>query len=190
MTKKILHFVSLLLHFKKIRIVMELTTVLLLSGSVQIFAASFQQNDNDGNNKNRELLASVTFQSGSSDRLIDLSKGKVTADDQQKTVTGRITDSNGQALAGVNILEKGTINGAISDVDGKFSLNVASANSVLVFSFIGYTSQEVVVGAQTAINITLVESAVGLDEIVVIGYGTQQKRAISGSVTNVTEKKL
>ena len=149
MTKKLANFVSLLPDFRKIGMVMGLLTVLLLSGSVQIFAG---------------------------------------AEDQQKSVTGRITDSNNQALAGVNILEKGTINGAISDVDGKFSLNVASSSSILVFSFIGYSTQEVIVGTQTSINVTLGESAVGLDEIVVVGYGTQQKRAISGSVTNVTEK--
>ncbi|HBC77545.1 MAG TPA: SusC/RagA family TonB-linked outer membrane protein [Bacteroidales bacterium] len=110
------------------------------------------------------------------------------AEDQQKAVTGRISDPNGLALPGVNVIEKGTVNGVMSDADGKFSLNVASANSVLVFSFIGYVSQEVTVGTQTTINISLVESATALDEIVVVGYGTQQKRAISGSVTNVTEK--
>ncbi len=110
------------------------------------------------------------------------------SDDQQKTVSGRITDANNQPLPGVNILEKGTLNGAISDADGRFTMNVASANSVLVFSFVGYTSQEVTVGSQTSINVTLAESAIGLDEIVVVGYGTQQKRAISGSVANVAEK--
>ncbi len=121
------------------------------------------------------LLLCVSFQ---------LSAGSL----QQKAVTGRIIDNNGQALTGVNVVEKGTTNGTVSDVNGRFSLNVASANSVLVFSFIGYTSLEVTVGSQTTINITLTESAVGLDEIVVVGYGTQQRRAISGSVTNVTEK--
>lgn len=110
------------------------------------------------------------------------------SDDQQKTVSGRIVDANNQPLPGVNILEKGTLNGAISDAEGRFAMNVASANSVLVFSFVGYTSQEVTVGAQTSINVTLAESAIGLDEIVVVGYGTQQKRAISGSVANVAEK--
>jgi len=112
----------------------------------------------------------------------------VMAEDQQRSVTGRIVDNTGQALPGVNILEKGTINGAISDVDGKFTLNVASSSSVLVFSFVGYTTQEVTVGTQTTINVTLGESATALNEIVVVGYGTQQKRAISGSVSNVTEK--
>ena len=110
------------------------------------------------------------------------------SDDQQRTVSGRITDSQGQALPGVNILEKGTINGVISDVDGRYTINVASSNSVLVFSFVGYTPQEATVGSQTSISVTLVESLTGLDEIVVVGYGTQQKRAISSSVTNVTEK--
>jgi iron complex outermembrane receptor protein len=124
------------------------------------------------------LLLSGTFQ---------ISAASV-SEDQQKTVSGRITDANNQPLPGVNILEKGTLNGAISDADGKFSMNVASANSVLVFSFVGYTTQEVTVGSQSSINVTLAESAIGLDEIVVVGYGTQQKRAISGSVANVAEK--
>jgi TonB-linked SusC/RagA family outer membrane protein len=151
MTKKLTNFVSLLLHFKKVAIAMTLTAVLLLSGSVKIFASSV-------------------------------------SDDQQRTISGRITDTQGQALPGVNILEKGTINGAISDVDGNYTLNVASGASVLVFSFVGYTPQEVTVGSQTSISVTLNESLTGLDEIVVVGYGTQQKRAISSSVTNVTEK--
>ncbi|MGE5420384.1 MAG: SusC/RagA family TonB-linked outer membrane protein, partial [Chloroflexota bacterium] len=108
--------------------------------------------------------------------------------DQQKAISGRITDSKGEAITGANILEKGTTNGVISDVDGKYTINVASANSILIFSFVGYTSQEVTVGTQTSINVSLAESAIGLDEIVVVGYGTQQKRAVSGSVANVTEK--
>lgn len=147
MTKKIRHLGSLLI-LKKIRIVMGLTIILLLSGSVQLFASS----------------------------------------DQQRTVSGRVTDSNNQPITGANILEKGTTNGVISDVDGRYTINISSANAVLVVSFIGYTSQDVTVGSQNSINITLAESAIGLDEIVVVGYGTQQKRAVSGSVANVTEK--
>ena len=161
MTKKFIYFVSLLLHLKKIKIVMFLSVVLLLSGSFQIFAASSQPDNKAGSMKNN---------------------------DQQRTVAGRVTDDKGQALPGVNVVEKGTTNGAISDADGRYTLNVASANSVLVFSFVGFTPLEVTVGSQTSISISLTESAVGLDEIVVVGYGTQQRRAISGSVTNVTEK--
>lgn len=151
MTKKIRHLDSLLCHLKKFGIVMELITLLMLSGSFQLFATSVN-------------------------------------DDQQRTVSGRVTDEKGQALPGVNILEKGTTNGQISDIDGKFSIRVTTSNPVLVVSFVGYTSQEVTVGSQTTVNVSLAESAIGLDEIVVVGYGTQQKRAVSGSVANVTEK--
>lgn len=161
MTKRFIYFVPLLLHLKKIRIVMVLTIVLLLSGSFQLFAVSSQPDEKAGSVKNN---------------------------DQQRTISGRITDEKGQALPGVNIVEKGTTNGAISDADGRYTLNVASAGSVLVFSFVGYSPLEVTVGSQTSVSVSLTESAVGLDEIVVVGYGTQQRRAISGSVTNVTEK--
>jgi hypothetical protein len=150
MTKKLTNFVSLLFSFKRISIVMSLATVLLLSGSVQIFASS--------------------------------------TDDQQKVVKGRVTDESGAALPGVNVLEKNTTNGVTADVDGKYTISVASSNSVLVFSFIGYTSREAAVGALSTVDISLTQSLTGLDEIIVVGYGTQQKRAISGSVTKVTEK--
>ncbi len=110
------------------------------------------------------------------------------AEDQQKAISGRVIDDKGQPITGANVLEKGTTNGVISDIDGKYTINVASGNSILVITFVGYTSQEVTVGAQTTVNVTLAESAIGLDEIVVVGYGTQQKRAVSGSVANVTEK--
>ncbi len=170
---------------------MELITVLLLSGSAQVFAASLQQDDkveSMNNEKNRELLASVTKKidppslSGNNNGIYGLTNS------QQKNIAGRIIDSQGQALTGVNILEKGTTNGAISDSDGKFSINVASGNSVLVFSFVGFNQQEITVGSQTSINVTLAEKAIGLDEIVVVGYGTQQKKAISGSVAKVNQK--
>lgn len=183
MTKKLVLGVSFLAHLKKTLLVMKLTTVLLLFGMIHLSAASWQQEKMAGlsNNANfTDLLASVTEEITPS--LL------IASDEQQRTVTGRITDPSGQPMPGVNILEKGTINGAISDADGRFTISVASGNSVLAISFVGYTTQEVTVGTQTSINVTLSESAIGLDEIVVVGYGTQQRRTISGSVTNVTEK--
>ncbi len=146
-----MHFVSLLFCLKRICLVMSLTTVLLLSGSVQIFAGSL-------------------------------------TNDQQKIVKGRITDESGAALPGVNVLEKNTTNGVIADTDGKYSITVSSPSSVLVFSFIGYISKEEATGTLSTIDVSLAQSLTGLDEIVVVGYGTQQKRAISGSVTKVGEK--
>lgn len=159
-----------LLHDLKYR------TLFLLFGALPVFYSANAQDSVAASNMSTDGTSSVNTVSA------------VAEDVQQRVITGRVADSKGEALPGVNVLEKGTVNGAVTDVDGKFSINVASANSVLSFSFIGYTSQDVTVGAQTTLAISLVESAIGLDEIVVVGYGTQQKRTISGSITSVTEK--
>ncbi len=100
-------------------------------------------------------------------------------------VTGTVSDETGVTMPGVNVTEKGTTNGAVTDVDGKFSLTVQGANSVLVFSFVGYQSQEVVVGTQSVINMSLVPDASTLEEVVVVGYGTQKKVTITGAVSAI-----
>jgi TonB-linked SusC/RagA family outer membrane protein len=101
-----------------------------------------------------------------------------------KRIIGTVVDSNGEPIIGANISEKGTKNGTASDVDGKFSLQV-NPDAVLVISYIGYTTQEVVVGNQTNLNITLSESNLALDEVVVVGYGTMQRKNFTGSVSTV-----
>jgi TonB-dependent starch-binding outer membrane protein SusC len=106
-------------------------------------------------------------------------------DQQQKRITGKISDASGTPLAGVNILEKGTLNGAISDGNGNFSLTVASSNSTLIFSFIGYLTRELTVGDQLAINVVLAEAVSALDEIVVVGYSTQTRKSLTGAVSTV-----
>jgi len=105
-----------------------------------------------------------------------------------KEVTGTVTDETGEPLPGVSILEKGTTNGTVTDLDGKFTISVASEKSVLVFSFIGMTTQEVPVGAQSMLNVSLASDTEALEEFVVIGYGSQKKREITSSVANVSEE--
>jgi hypothetical protein len=104
---------------------------------------------------------------------------------QQRQISGRIIDANNNPIPGVNILEKGTLNGAISDASGNFTITVASPKSVLTFSFIGYVTQEITVGTQTAVNVTLAEAVSALDEIVVVGYSTQARKSLTGSVSTV-----
>lgn len=104
---------------------------------------------------------------------------------QQRRVTGRVIDSNGEGLAGVNILEKGTTNGAISEPNGSFTISATTANPVLSFSFIGYVTQDVTVGSQTNIEVTMAEAVSALDEIVVVGYSTVQRKSLTGSVAQV-----
>ncbi|WP_236676359.1 SusC/RagA family TonB-linked outer membrane protein [Chryseolinea lacunae] len=107
---------------------------------------------------------------------------------QSKVVTGKITSSeDGAGLPGVNVLEKGTSNGTVSDVNGMFTLSVPD-NGTLVFSFIGYRSQEVPVGAQSTINVNLEADVTSLSEIVVVGYGQQEKKDVTGVVTAVDSK--
>ena len=105
-------------------------------------------------------------------------------------VTGKITDENGEALPGANILEKGTTNGTTSDVDGNFSLSVTGESSVLVFSFIGYTTQEIPVGNKTTFNIQLEPDFRTLNEVVVVGYGTVKKSDLTGAVSSVKAEEL
>jgi TonB-dependent SusC/RagA subfamily outer membrane receptor len=103
----------------------------------------------------------------------------------QINVTGVISDDSGVLLPGVNIVIKGTSTGATSDFDGNYSIEVPDATSVLVFSYIGFESQEIVVGNQTNIDVTLTASAESLDEVIVIGYGTQKKATLTGAVVDV-----
>ena len=102
---------------------------------------------------------------------------------QQQRVTGTVTDSKtGDALPGVNVVIQGTVTGIITDAGGSYALNVPGPSSILTFSFLGYVSQSITVGNQSTINVSLVEELTALDEVVVVGYGTQQKVNLTGSV--------
>ncbi|MDR2533689.1 MAG: TonB-dependent receptor [Tannerellaceae bacterium] len=109
---------------------------------------------------------------------------------QTGSVSGTVTDVAGEPLIGVNVLVKGTTNGVITDIDGKYSLQQVPASATLTFSYVGYIAQEVVVGSQRTINIQLRDDTQRLEEVVVVGYGTQQKRDITGSVAVVDTKEL
>jgi len=111
--------------------------------------------------------------------------GEPVTADQQKTITGRVIDENGFPLPGVNVREKGTTSGTLTSSDGNYSLAVSSGQAVLSFSFIGYLTQDIAVGSQTAINIILSEAITGLEEVVVVGYGTQRREAVTGSVATM-----
>lgn len=110
---------------------------------------------------------------------------KVEENQQGIKISGSVSDDSGMPLPGANIIEKGTTNGAQSDLDGNFTLNVSNRNAVLVVSFIGYTTKEVSLEGKTSFKIALRENASALDEVVVVGYGTQKKSDLTGSVSVV-----
>ena len=112
-----------------------------------------------------------------------------TAFAQQKTIKGTVVDVTGEPLIGVNVAVKGTTIGIITDIDGNYTLEVPS-KSTIVFSYIGYQAQEVPVGNQSTINVTLKEDTQKLEEVVVVGYGTQKKVTVTGSVASVSGEEL
>jgi TonB-linked SusC/RagA family outer membrane protein len=101
-----------------------------------------------------------------------------------RKITGVVSDENGEPVIGANVVEKGTVNGAVTDADGNFSLNIQSG-AVLKISYVGYMDQEIAVGEKTALSVRLQENLQLLDEVVVVGYGTMQRKNFTGSVSTV-----
>ena len=110
---------------------------------------------------------------------------------QQQTVTGKVTDaSTGDPLPGVNIIIDGTTTGVTTDINGEYTINVPGEESVLVFSYVGYDTKSIPVGSQTVINVKLVQSISELEQVVVVGYGTQRKEAVTGSVASMRGEQM
>lgn len=114
---------------------------------------------------------------GSSPEPIEMQQGK--------SVAGKVSDSSGQPLPGVSVVVKGTTNGTISDANGNYSLSNIPENAIVQFSFVGMKTQEVAVSGKTTINVTLDEDAIGIEEVVAIGYGTVKKRDLTGAVGSI-----
>ena len=105
----------------------------------------------------------------------------LSAQAQNTVITGTVTSAEDQTgLPGVNVIVKGTAQGTVTDIDGKYSLGVPSAESVLVFSSVGFVQEEAVVGSQTVIDLVMNPDVTALDEIVVVGYGTMKKSDLTG----------
>lgn len=121
------------------------------------------------------------------DKNIVVTRGSInnTSEQQQKSVSGKVTDTTGAPIPGTSVVVKGTTTGVISDMDGKYTISKVPENAILQFSFVGMKTQEVVVGTQTSINITMVEEAIGLEEVVAVGYGIQKKKLVTGATVEV-----
>ena len=109
---------------------------------------------------------------------------------QAITITGTITEANGETLPGVSIMVKNTQIGITSDANGRFSINVPNSNAILVFSYIGFETQEIPVGSQTQINVTMLEATQQIEEVVVVGYGTQRRETLTGAVASINSSEI
>ena len=106
------------------------------------------------------------------------------------SVSGKVSDSSGSPLPGVTVVVKGTTQGTITDADGNYSISNVPSDATLVFSFVGMKTQEIVVEGKTTINVTMAEEAIGIEEVVAVGYGTQIKANLTGAVTQVKVDKV
>ena len=109
---------------------------------------------------------------------------------QNQRVKGIVKDTSGEPLIGVNVLLKDGGVGAITDIDGAFDLNVNGDKSVLIFSFVGFETKEVPVKGRNFLNVILAEDNTQLEEVVVVGYGTQKRQEITGSIASVSRKEI
>ncbi len=124
------------------------------------------------------------------DRKIVIAPSFLDNQQQQKTVSGKVTDSSGSSLPGVSVVVKGTTTGTITDANGNYSLSNITENTILQFSFVGMKGQEISVGNKTTINVDMVEESIGIEEVVAIGYGTAKKSDLTGAVASVTAANL
>lgn len=149
--------------FKKLFIELRIVILIIIAGVLNVMAAP--TSPDMGNTKPDNVVSLV---------------------DQQITVSGTITDgTTGEPMPGVNIQVKGTTIGAIADINGKFSIPSADLNATLIFSFVGYITQEIPVAGKTVVNVALAAELTGLEEVVVIGYGSQKKETLTGAVSNI-----
>ena len=141
-----------------------------------------------------ELFAGTDVSYKVRDRFVLLTTPEVTGSDllaqQQKSVSGKVTDSGGQPLPGATVVVKGTTQGTVTNADGEYSITNIPDDATLVFSFVGMRTQEVVVGSQTNINVTMEQETIGLEEVVAIGYGVQKKKLITGATVQVDGENL
>lgn len=148
------------------------------------------ENDNIDNILN-QLFAGTNVEYSIVDRKIVLAPediGAVAA--QQRSVSGVVTDRTGSPLPGVTVVIKGTTTGTITNTNGRYTFSNVSDNTTLVFSFVGMRAQEVLVGNQTSINITLQEETIGIEEVVAVGYGTQSRVTLTGAVAAIKSEDI
>ena len=145
-----------------------------------------------------DILDQILDRTGLEYKIIDryiVVKPKGTADpemtmQQERKITGKVTDQSAIPLPGVSVVVKGTTKGVITDNNGNFSIDLPDDAKILTFSFVGMRTQEVIIVNKAVVNITMTEEAIGLEEIVAIGYGTQKKGSVLGAITAVRAKDI
>lgn len=128
----------------------------------------------------------LTYKIIQDDLLVIINKTSI----QEILISGRVVDEDGEALVGVSVKEKGTTTGTVTDVNGNFQITVTGESSVLVFNYIGFKIEEVTVGDKRTLNVTLRGSTTALNEVVVVGYGSQSRKDVTGAISTIKPEDL
>ncbi|NLA48764.1 MAG: TonB-dependent receptor [Bacteroidales bacterium] len=167
----------LLFSQRKLLLIMRCVAFLVITGMLQAYTIDTSISESNSSDSEFEKFFKTERKAG-----IDVNSV------QQQTLTGRITSTeNGDPMPGVNVQIKGTTIGTISDVSGRYSLTNVDGNATLVFSFIGYTTREIAVEGRPVIDVALSPELLGLEEVVVVGYGSQRREEITSSIVSVKE---
>ena len=150
----------------------------------EILEKVFKSSDNTFKIFDRQIVIAKKESSGSDIQTIP------TQQPPKKEISGAVKDNKGLPLPGVTVVVKGTTTGTITDNDGKFRLSIDPNSKIIVFSFVGMQPQEITLGTQSNLNITLQEATVGVDEVIIVGYGAQKKESIVGSIAQTSNKEL
>ncbi len=177
-------------RWKVITRVMKLTTFLILFAVLAATAGSSYSQTARINLKMKDATLVDVFREIERTSEFGFFTKLNNLEQQQKSVSGKVTESSGSSLPGVTVLVKGTTNGTITDSNGRFTLGNVPTDATLVFSFVGMKTQEIVIAGKTTINVVFEEETIGIDEVVAIGYGTMKKSDVTGSVSSITPEKL
>lgn len=132
----------------------------------------------------------ITYVLKDNSQIVLSSKNTSVTQQQKRVITGTIMDQNGEPVIGANVVERGTTNGTITDLDGHYSLEVSSPQATLQISYIGYNTLDVAIAGQSVLNASLREDTQKLDEVVVVGYGVQKRASVTGSVASLQTKDI
>lgn len=184
MKKKLLHCDERLKkHLFKSSLTMRLCTILVVALTLQVSA----------NGYSHDAVLELSYKAGVNDSKLTYAMPHmpvgITPYAENRTITGKVTDERGEAIPGVNILVQGSTRGTTTDVGGAYAIEInEEENPVLVFSYVGYVSEEIIVGSKSVIDVNMSPDLASLQEVVVVGYGTVKKADLTGSVSQISPK--
>ncbi len=168
----------------------DLQRLVSLNVEKEKIASVLQDMFNDTNTSYKVRGTQIILGEEKNTSIVEPDKTSIDKVQAQFQVSGTITDNNGAPLPGANVVEKGTTNGVTADFDGNYSIKVSDANATLVVSYLGFATKEIAVDGRSEIGVALEESASGLDEVIVVGYGSQKKANLTGAVASVGSDEL